>query len=73
MTFLIPKKYDHYAIVNDDADCIVGRVHPLSGRESPYRVTAEAGPMGRILAARPPMMAGRINSLYGARPNLKEL
>jgi hypothetical protein len=32
MTFLLLKNHDHYAIVNDDADFIVGRVYPLNGR-----------------------------------------
>lgn len=49
MTFLLLKHYDHYAIVNDDADFIVGRVYPLNGRQGPYRVTADVGPMGERL------------------------
>jgi hypothetical protein len=32
MKYLLLKNYDHYAIVNDDADFIVGRVCPLDGR-----------------------------------------
>ena len=40
MTFVLLKRYDHYAIVNDDADFIAGRVYPLNGQEGPYRVTA---------------------------------
>ena len=42
MTFVLLKNYDHYAIVNDDANFIVGRVHPLGGQ--PYRVTSRIGP-----------------------------
>ena len=45
MTFV--KKYDHYVIVNDDADFIVGNVYPRNGQEGPYRVTADVGPLGR--------------------------
>jgi len=47
MTFLLLKNYDHYAIVNDDADFIAGRVYPLNGRQGPYRVTADVGPLDR--------------------------
>ena len=47
MTFLLLKNYDHYAIVNDDADFIAGRVYPLNGRQGPYRVTASVGPLDR--------------------------
>ena len=47
ITFAILKKYDHYVIVNDDADFIVGSVYPRNGQEGPYRVTADVGPMGR--------------------------
>ena len=32
MNYVILKNYDHYAIVNDDADFIVGRVYPLDGQ-----------------------------------------
>jgi hypothetical protein len=42
MTFVLLKNYDHYAIVNDDANFIVGRVHPFGGQ--PYRVTSRIGP-----------------------------
>jgi hypothetical protein len=43
MQYVILKNYDHYAIVNDDADFIVGRVHPLSD-QSGFRVTADLAP-----------------------------
>ena len=39
MNYVILKHYDHYAIVNDDADFIVGRVYPLDGQG--FRVTAD--------------------------------
>jgi hypothetical protein len=42
MNYVILKNYDHYAIVNDDADCIVGRVYPLVGQG--FRVTADLAP-----------------------------
>ena len=44
MTFLLLKNYDHYAIVNDDADFNVGRVYPLGGQQGPYKVTSSIGP-----------------------------
>jgi hypothetical protein len=47
MTFLLLKNHHHYAIVNDDADFTVGRVYPLQGRQGPFRVTAEVGPLDR--------------------------
>ena len=40
MNYVILKNYDHYAIVNDDADFIVGRVYPLDGQEG-FRVSAD--------------------------------
>src|SRR5271155_3387966 len=43
-TFLLHKRYDHYTIINDDADFIVGRVYPLRGQQGPYRVTSSIGP-----------------------------
>ncbi len=39
MNYVILKNYDHYAIVNDDADFIVGRVYPLDGQG--FRVSAD--------------------------------
>jgi hypothetical protein len=42
MTFSLIRDYDHYAIVNDDADFSVGRVYPLG--EGPYKVTSSIGP-----------------------------
>jgi hypothetical protein len=45
-TFLLLKNHDHYAIVNDHADFIVGRVYPLNGQQGPYKVTADVGPLG---------------------------
>lgn len=33
MNYVILKHYDHYAIVNDDADFIVGRVYPLMAKD----------------------------------------
>jgi hypothetical protein len=62
-TFLLLKNYDHYAIVNDDADFIAGRAYPLNGRQGPYRVTADVGPMGRQTTE-----AGVVNSLDDAIP-----
>jgi hypothetical protein len=43
-TFLLLKRYDHYVILNDDADFIVGRVYPLNGQQGPYKVIAGIGP-----------------------------
>ena len=43
MTYLLLKNYDHYAIVNDDADFIVGRVYPLNGLRG-FRVSADLTP-----------------------------
>ena len=63
MTFVILKNYDHYVIVNDDADCSVGRVYPLNGQEGPYRVTADVGPLGRETRE-----AGTVDSLSDAIP-----
>src|SRR6516225_9966547 len=63
MTFVLLKRYDHYAIVNDDADFIAGRVYPLNGQEGPYRVTADVGPLGRKT-----FDAGTVNSLSDAIP-----
>jgi hypothetical protein len=42
MNYVILKHYDHYAIVNDDADFIVGRVYPVDGQG--FRVTADLAP-----------------------------
>ena len=47
MTFVLLKNYDHYVIVNDDADFIAGSVHPLNGQQGPYRVRAHVGPLDR--------------------------
>jgi hypothetical protein len=44
MTFVLLKNYDHYVIVNDDADFIVGRVYCLNGQRGPYEVTSRIGP-----------------------------
>ena len=44
MTFLILKRYDHYVIVNVDADFIVARVYGLNGQRGPYRVSPCIGP-----------------------------
>jgi hypothetical protein len=63
MTFVLLKNYDHYVIVNDDADFIAGRVYPLNGREGPYRVTADVGPLGRTT-----WEAGIVSSLNDAVP-----
>jgi len=59
-TFLLLKNHDHYAIVNDDADF---RVYPLNGRQGPYRVTADVGPLARETTE-----AGVVNSLNDAIP-----
>jgi hypothetical protein len=45
MSFFLLKRYDYYAIVNDDARLIVGRVDPLPGRQGLYKVTSGIGPM----------------------------
>jgi hypothetical protein len=63
MTFLLLKNHDHYAIVNDDADFIVGRVYPLHGRRGPYKVTADVGPLDRESTE-----AGIVKSLNDAIP-----
>jgi hypothetical protein len=42
MNYVILKNYDHYAIVNDDADFIVGRVYPLDGQG--FQVSADMPP-----------------------------
>ena len=44
MSFVLLKNYNHYVIVNDDADFTVGSVHPLNERQGPYRVRAHVGP-----------------------------
>ena len=44
MTFSLIKDYDHYAIVNDDADFNVGRVYPLGGQQGSYRVFSSFSP-----------------------------
>jgi hypothetical protein len=62
-TFLLLKNYDHYAIVNDDADFIAGRIYPLNGRQGPYRVTADVGPLDRETTE-----AGIVKSLDDAIP-----
>jgi hypothetical protein len=63
MSFVLLKNYDHYVIVNDDADFMIGRVYPLNGRQGPYRVRADVGPMGRETTE-----AGVVNSLSDAIP-----
>ena len=63
MTFVLLKHQDHYAIVNDDADFVVGRVYPLNGIQGPYRVTAPVGPFDRETTE-----AGVVNSLDDAIP-----
>ena len=40
MTLLLLKSFDHYAILNEDADFIVSRVYPLNGSQGPYKVTS---------------------------------
>jgi hypothetical protein len=42
MNYVLVRYYDHYAILNDDADFIVGRVYPLNGQR--FRVTADLVP-----------------------------
>jgi hypothetical protein len=44
MNYVLLKNYDHYFIVNDDANSIVGRVRPLNGKNGPFRVSAELVP-----------------------------
>ncbi len=36
MNYVLVRYYDHYAILNDDADFIVGRVYPLDGQDFRY-------------------------------------
>jgi hypothetical protein len=43
MKHVLMKHYDHYAILNDDADFSVGRVYPLDGGRG-FRVTADLAP-----------------------------
>ena len=62
MKLSVLKNYDHYAIVNDDADVIVGSVHPLNGRQGPYRVRAHVG-------ITEPSEVGVVNSLNDAIPS----
>jgi hypothetical protein len=45
MNYVILKNYDHYVIVNDAANVTVGRVNPVNGLHSPYRVSFDVGPM----------------------------
>jgi hypothetical protein len=61
--FLLLKNFGHYAIVNDDAAFIVGRVYPLNGNQGPYRVEASVGPWGRETRE-----AGIVESLDDAIP-----
>jgi hypothetical protein len=63
MTFVLLKNYDHYVIVNDDADLIAGRVYPLNGLQGPYRVRADVRPLDRETTE-----AGIVNSLNDAIP-----
>jgi hypothetical protein len=42
MNHLLFRNCDHYAIVNDDADFVVGRVYPLHG--GGFRVSADLAP-----------------------------
>jgi hypothetical protein len=63
MSFVLLKNYDHYVIVNDDADFIAGRVYPLNGREGPYRVRADVGHLDRETTE-----AGIVKSLDDAIP-----
>jgi len=51
MTLLLLERYDYYAILNDDADFIVGWVYPLNGQQGPYKVTSSIGPSGCLRKA----------------------
>jgi len=44
MNYVLLRNYDHHAIVNDDANFIVGRAYPVNGREGPFRVVADLAP-----------------------------
>jgi hypothetical protein len=44
MNYVILRNYDHYAIVNDDANFIVGCAYPANGREGLFRVVADVTP-----------------------------
>jgi hypothetical protein len=44
MTFVLLKRHDYYAILNEDADFIVGRVYCPNGQQGPYRMTSCIGP-----------------------------
>ena len=46
MNYLLVKYFNHYAILNEDADFIVGRASPLNGQQGPFRVTADLRPDG---------------------------
>ena len=63
MTFVLLKNYGHYVIVNDDADFIVGSVFPINGRQGPYRIWADVGPLDRETTE-----AGVVGSLDDAIP-----
>ena len=63
MRLSVLKDYNRYAIVNEDTDEIVGSVHPLNGREGPYRVRAHVG-----LTDREATEIGVVNSLNDAIP-----
>jgi hypothetical protein len=43
MSFLLFERYDYYAILNEDADFIVGRVYPVNGRQGPYSLSSGIG------------------------------
>jgi hypothetical protein len=43
MKLSLRKRYDCYAILNEDAYFIVGRVYPCHGQQGPYRVTSKIG------------------------------
>jgi hypothetical protein len=63
MSFVLLKNYDHYVVVNDDADFIVGTICPLNGLNGPYKVAADVGPVDRETTE-----AGVVNSLNDAIP-----
>lgn len=59
--YLLFKNYNHYAIVNDEADFIVGRVQPVNGVHGPFRVEADLSSLDEVAI---------VNTLEEAIPKL---
>jgi hypothetical protein len=43
MSLYLLERYDHYAIVNDDARLIVGCAYPMRGKGGPYKISSSLG------------------------------